>query len=245
MRKHIAAVLRVLPIIAIILLGVHAIGIFDNGDQKKVDDMKFASGGFDYSGSLKSGLFSGYGTIKFQDGSKYSGGFTDGRFDGKAIYNYSGNADTSEWYFDGIFQNGQIGNGTLYLSNGSGVLYYRDLYTDALIGPTWRYTGRFNENGQSIAGTFTFQDGSVYAGSFQNGFASGEGTFIDADGNLIYIGGFEDGLFDGTGTYYSPEGWVYEGSFKDGLFEGEGSVTDKENIVRGIWEKGGQITRYE
>ena len=62
---------------------------------------------------------------------------------------------------------------------------------------------------------------------------------------MIYTGGFANGYFNGKGVYYSPAGWSYDGNFKDGLFDGEGSVTEGGRSIRGIWEKGVQIKRYE
>jgi hypothetical protein len=78
------------------------------------------------------------------------------------------------------------------------------------------------------------------------GFAEGVGVYTSAEGKTIYEGEFKEGDFDGQGRYYSPAGWIYEGGFKEGLFEGEGVITISESeTVRGIWERGVQITRYE
>ena len=245
MSKLKARILGILPAVFIILLAVYTLGVFDGGDSLYVYNMGYAAGGFDYTGALKDGLFTGYGTIIFQDGGSYSGNFVDGRFSGEAVYAYGGDLDENHWSFKGIFDGGQTGNGAFYFSNSPAVVYNRDMYADSFISPTWRYNGRYNERGQNIAGTFTFEDGSVYAGGFQNGLASGEGVLFDAGGGTIYTGGFKNGSFDGHGVYFSPEDWSYEGSFKDGVFDGEGTVTNKENIVRGVWERGVQTARYE
>ena len=238
-------VLRILPIAAVVLLAVYASGLFDAGDSLFVNNMKYAAGGFVYTGSLREGLFNGYGNIIFQDGSNYSGSFIDGRFSGEAVYAYGSDPDENRWSFEGVLHNGQTGNGAFHFGGSPSVILNRDEYADTFISPTWRYNGRYNERGQNIAGTFTYEDGAIYAGGFQNGLAGGEGVLFDAEGNTIYTGGFKNGSFDGHGEYFSPEGWTYEGNFAEGVFDGEGTVTIGENIVRGVWERGVQITRYE
>jgi hypothetical protein len=94
-------------------------------------------------------------------------------------------------------------------------------------------------------GTFVFADGSEYTGGFLNGLADGEGMFRASTGRVVYQGGFSGGLFDGLGTYWSADGWFYSGGFAGGLLHGEGVVTFGGETIRGVWEMGVQVSRYE
>ena len=218
---------------AVVFLGIYSLSGLDENNIS-VNNIEYESGDFVYSGDLINGAFSGLGTISFENGGKFSGVFSGGRFDGEGVYN-------NNWSFKGIFEQGRTNKGTFYLENEFEVLYD----SDTLTSQNWRFTGNFNERGQNGTGSFVFEDGSVYTGSFINGLADGEGVYYDAAGTIIYTGSFKDGLFDGQGAYYSPKGWSYAGSFKDGLFDGEGSVINGGSVIRGIWKRGVQITRYE
>ena len=245
MERLLSPVITVLLIAAVVLLGAYAIGGLDNDSVMEADSDEYGSGGIVYSGGLKNGLFNGLGYLAFLDGDNYYGSFRDGRFDGEGVYSYNDNTGALAWQFKGLFQNGQTNSGKLYNDDNSLVIYVRSSDMDTLVGQNWRYSGSFDTRGQNGFGVFTYHDGSVYYGDFKNGLADGTGTYADTNGNMIYAGGFSSGLFEGQGFYYSPEGWTYEGSFKDGLFDGEGSVTIGDLVVRGVWEKGEQTTRYE
>ena len=245
-RKSLNPVNTVVFIAIVALLALYALGVLDGGGDSQVDDIEYAAGEFVFSGGVSNdGHFSGYGSIDLENGSFLFGDFHEGRLTGNGAYSSGNGKSPDDWHFIGIFGNGQINSGTFRLSDGSRVFYSRDASIATLVGNTWQYNGQFNERGQNGTGSFTFQDGSVYTGSFSDGMANGEGLYKTADGKAIYVGGFVNGLFEGHGAYFSPEGWLYEGSFKDGLFDGEGRVTDKTSVIHGVWEKGEQITRYE
>jgi hypothetical protein len=175
------------------------------------------------------------------DGTSFKGSFADGRFDGSGTL--VGSAE--RWRFEGSFRDGQIIKGRFFDEDGQAVRYIYGEAADTLIGRDWEYQGGFGERGQNGSGTFTFPDGSVYTGDFVRGFAEGTGAYISAAGTLIYEGEFKEGRFEGQGRYYSPEGWIYEGGFKEGLFDGEGTFSNETETVRGVWERGVQISRYE
>lgn len=197
--------------------------------------------GVAYTGGLLGGRFDGKGLARFGGGERYYGGFADGRFDGQGVFSSS-----ERWDFDGTFEDGQILGGIFRDVGGETILYARGETTDTLIGRSWQYEGALGESGQNGEGVFMFADGSTYSGRFFQGLADGEGTYTDASGNVVYEGGFKNGQFDGEGRYYSPEGWVYEGGFADGLFDGDGTIlTEDADVIRGVWERGVQVTRYE
>lgn len=240
MRKPTAAVLTVLLIAAVTFLGLYAAGRFDGEDGSPVSGVKYVSGGFVFTGRLKSGHFNGSGKIDFQDGGIFEGMFQNGRFEGEAVYR----ENKDNWYFRGIFENGRAGEGTFYLDGGFKIVSVSDFESGVCTGPNWRYYGAFNERGQTGEGSFIFEDGSLYSGGFLNGLANGEGKYIDSAGNTIYEGDFKNGVFDGLGIYYWPDGCFYKGGFSNGVFDGEGEVKDAGGlIVSGIWEKGVQIIR--
>ena len=245
MRKSVTGGLAILLIIAIVVLGFYAMGMFDGDDITHVDDLEDSLGEFSFSGGMKGGLFFGYGIINLKNGGVFAGNFDNGRFSGDGAYTHAGGAYTDKWYFDGVFNNGRVTGGAFYSANGSVVSVSRDSTNVSISGPGVQYSGNFNERGQNGAGSFIFEDGSVYSGGFLDGLANGEGELTDSFGNAIYIGWFENGLFNGQGAYYSPDGWSYEGGFKDGRFDGEGRVTDGVSIFPGKWEKGVQVERYE
>ena len=223
---------------AIALFACFALGVFDGEGISTVHEKDYEE--FTFSGNLRNGRFTGIGSMSFQDGQRYSGNFALGRFEGEGTM-YS---PLPAWSFNGFFQEGRIGSGVFHDQDDMSVAYERGETADTLIGNTWVYEGGLNEHGQNGTGSFTFADGSVYTGGFLRGLAEGEGFYVRASGEVIYIGDFKEGRFDGQGRYTSPEGWSYEGSFKEGLFDGEGILIAETGIIRGVWEKGVQVTRH-
>jgi len=90
-------------------------------------------------------------------------------------------------------------------------------------------------NGQ---GTFTFEDGSVYTGDFNNGKADGRGTYKSING-WEYIGQFKEGLKSGEGTIIYSDGSVYKGEWKDDKEQGYGEFTSSFGWrYKGQWSAG-------
>lgn|GEM_PF-1136830 len=244
-RKPATAVLASAFIVAVVLLGVYATGVFDVDKPRYTEQLEYDEGDFSFSGYLKDGYFDGHGAITFQNGDMYYGGFKEGRFDGEATYIYFGEGGEDSWRFDGIFENGKILSGIFNYSDGTAVSYESASDADTVVSSSWQYIGGLNERGQNGTGRFTYEDGSVYIGDFMIGSAMGEGAYINAAGVTVYTGEFLNGYFDGQGAYNSPSGWTYAGGFKNGLFSGEGQLTIGEIVIGGVWEEGVQITRYE
>ena len=236
MKKFYEYGLIVLVCASIILSACYALDLFGGRNVLQVDDKEYEAGGFNFSGELADGRFSGYGVIDLLNGERYRGGFSDGRFDGEGVFDHT----SHNWRFAGVYTEGQADGGTFYLADDT-IVFNENVFT----GSIWSYSGALSEQGQSGVGTFVFADGSVYSGSFLSGLANGEGAYTTAGGDTVYAGSFKDGLFDGSGLYVSPEGWSYEGGFKEGLFDGEGVLTTGGEAIRGVWEKGSQVTRYE
>ena len=65
--------------------------------------------------------------------------------------------------------------------------------------------------------TFKFTDGDTFDGIYENGLATGKGTYFYADRNRIYSGEFKNNLPEGFGTYKEAGGKViYEGQWVNG-----------------------------
>jgi len=216
-----------------------SLGLFDGDGVVRVDGVDFTE--FTFSGDLRDGLFHGPGTIYFLEGERFDGNFTDGRFDGKGEFFSAG----GEWNFSGVFRSGSISGGTLNTDRGEAVTLQRSDSADTLISEVWLFDGSFNDRGQTGEGTFVFADGSIYTGDFSHGLADGQGIFTDSSGRDIYRGDFKEGFFDGQGMYVSPDGWTYNGGFAGGVFSGEGIITIGGETIRGVWDMGVQVARYE
>jgi len=233
---------RFLAIIIAVIIAVSAcfaLGAFDGDGVVRVDNKDFAE--FTFSGDLKGGLFDGYGSVHFPGGERFSGNFAGGRFDGTGAF--FGARD--EWSFSGVFQSGSISGGTLNMDSGGAVTLERSEAAVMLVSEVWLFDGSFDDRGQTGDGAFVFADGSEYVGGFLNGLADGEGIFKGHTGRIIYQGGFKEGFFDGQGNYFSLGGWSYNGGFSGGVFHGEGVIDMGGETVRGVWDLGVQIARYE
>ncbi|MDG2406537.1 MAG: hypothetical protein P8M25_16855, partial [Paracoccaceae bacterium] len=73
-------------------------------------------------------------------------------------------------------------------------------------------------------GTFTFTDGSKYAGEFRDDRPNGQGTWTYSNGNK-YVGEFRDGNYYGQGTFTFADGSKYIGEFRDDKYHGQGALT--------------------
>ena len=72
-------------------------------------------------------------------------------------------------------------------------------------------------------GLFTWQNGDVYEGDYENGHRSGKGRFIWADGKQ-YDGDFVEDRREGHGSLKWPDGTSYEGEFVNGRMHGKGRL---------------------
>jgi len=88
-------------------------------------------------------------------------------------------------------------------------------------------------NGQ---GTYTYADGSVYAGQWKNDKFNGQGTFTYSDGS-VYIGHWENSQRNGQGTFTRPSGSKYQGQWKNDRFDGQGIyIYPDDSKYQGRWK---------
>ena len=76
------------------------------------------------------------------------------------------------------------------------------------------FDGNFLD-GQIIKGTYTFNNGTKYIGSWNNGQLNGLCEIYNNDGT-IYIGEVIDGQFNGIGTYTYADGSKWTGTWNNG-----------------------------
>ena len=88
------------------------------------------------------------------------------------------------------------------------------------------------ENGY---GSYLFEDGRKYTGSWKQGELHGQGTMEFIDGNS-YVGQWENNQPNGRGrlTYTATDS--YEGEFRDGLRHGFGIYVTGDQTFRGQWK---------
>ncbi len=87
-------------------------------------------------------------------------------------------------------------------------------------------------------GTFTWENGSRYAGEFKNGNMHGQGTFFFGGSRIgiKYIGEFKNGFIDGIGTWTWPNGDKYVGESKFNNMHGNGTYYFNDGTVKkGKW----------
>merc|ERR1712241_698072 len=93
--------------------------------------------------------------------------------------------------------------------------------------------------GQMIQGQMTYQDGSLYNGSWVDGMRHGRGKCIFVDGSE-YEGDFRKGKFHGHGKMtWNDRGW-YVGNWCEGEIHGRGKEVRPDGSLRhdGEWERG-------
>ncbi|XP_035195574.1 radial spoke head 10 homolog B2-like isoform X2 [Oxyura jamaicensis] len=102
------------------------------------------------------------------------------------------------------------------------------------------YKGTFVKNVQMFNGCYTWNDGSYYEGSIENGLRHGFGFFRSSTHPVSYIGYWYKGKRHGKGTvYYDREhtSW-YSGDWVNNVKEGWGMRCYKSgNTYEGQWEK--------
>lgn len=127
-----------------------------------------------YEGTLKNGVFDGYGEQYWNENVYYKGNYVNGKFDGNGLF------VNSEISYEGEFSDGEY-NGTGVLTSNSG----------------YKYIGSFEHNLFNGTGYILYQNGDSYKGDFKDGYFNGYGTYKYADGKI------ENGIFE-NGNFYDP-----------------------------------------
>mmetsp|Transcript_43988 Transcript_43988/g.71567 ORF Transcript_43988/g.71567 Transcript_43988/m.71567 type:complete len:534 (+) Transcript_43988:124-1725(+) len=97
------------------------------------------------------------------------------------------------------------------------------------------YEGEFSKDLPHGVGRFrSSYDGSVFVGEFQKGYASGNATWISADGDSI-SGNYAGSGFEGTSAWQQADGWHGFAEFKNGKLHG---------VVRGVSSYGASVVMH-
>jgi len=216
LKKTAKAAAGILLILAVVFCALVAFDFFNFESLPYDAGGEYAVGEFDYSGNAVAGLFTGFGSIRFENNDTYEGTFAEGRFNGDGVYTSS-----EGWVFRGVFAGGKPLSGEL-TRDGETIRFEDAEAVRKFLGSEWSYEGSAGERGQNGYGIFTFENGYKYAGSFRSGLADGaDGRYTSDTGALIYQGDFAAGVFSGEGKYCSPDGsFTIEGTFADGLPNG-------------------------
>ncbi len=100
------------------------------------------------------------------------------------------------------------------------------------------YTGQWENDKFNGQGTFTYSDGSVYTGQWENGQRNGQGTFTRLSG-AKYQGQWENDKFDGQGIYIYRDNSKYIGQWKNNMRNGPGTYTSSSGAkYQGQWKNG-------
>lgn len=178
----------------------------------------------------------------------YSGALssTSGMPNGRGLLQYHKNGRWCE----GDWVHGRL-TGYGRLSNGSGDNYEGQLKNDHFHGyGVMRFdNGRVFEGtyikGQMVQGKMTYQDGSIYDGSWVDCARHGRGKCIFGDGS-VYQGEFKAGHFHGHGKMTWNDGGYYIGDWFEGQMHGMGKEIRPNGSVRhdGEW-KSDQPVRHK
>jgi hypothetical protein len=150
----------------------------------------------------------GTGLLTYRDGQKYEGSFLNGNFEGEGTMT---NADGT--VKAGIWKN--------------------NVYSGKSLGNYGCISGNCDEG----TGTYTFENGEKYVGSFLKGTYEGPGTYYYSNGDK-YVGNFVNGTRNGQGTYtFAVDGRKYVGKWKANKFNGEGTMYYSNGTVKsGMWK---------
>jgi hypothetical protein len=196
-------------------------GLLDK-DQKRVLGLIKSEGEVCYQGQFANDLFDGVGKLFHKTEIVYEGQFSEGLKHGYGVI-----YKNVKPIIEGLFDKGR--------PSGECILY----------SPSKRYKGTLDLSENNSEGKFSFSNGNVFTGSF-NEFLPTKGSLVYADGQKI-SSMFVDLQPTGIGLLEYPSGNYYDGNFKEGLFEEQGKLFVKSSEIEfsGIFSKGkknGQFT---
>ncbi|XP_057977667.1 phosphatidylinositol 4-phosphate 5-kinase 8-like isoform X2 [Malania oleifera] len=139
--------------------------------------------------------------------------------------------EISERFEEKVFWNGDV-----YLGSFRGLLpHSKGKYTwsDGTV-----YDGDWEEGKMTGKGQIFWSSGATYEGDFSGGYLHGSGTYTKSDGSN-YRGVWRMNIQHGFGRKQYSNSDVYEGSWKEGVFEGSGRYDwSTGNTYIGNWKSG-------
>ena len=234
-------------------------GNFSNGIIEGRGILYFADGN-KYLGQWKENKRSGQGRLIFTSGDVYTGYFEDDAFSGYGELAYAnGNLFRGDWS-----ANKPNGRGILSYANGS---HKAGLYKDGVC--IHAEDIRIEDANILISkkdirdcthckchdeiGSFTYSDGSIYIGDFNDGKPEGEGKCDYASGDK-YVGGWKNHAPHGEGIMYFRDGKVYGAEWHHGTpvkllnpiedYQALEVASEKNDEIK-IWAVIVGVSRYE
>jgi len=177
-------------------------------------------------GCVSGNCKNGFGTFIYPYGDKYIGNWKDGKLNGQGTWiNPDKSKYVGEWKND--FYNG---TGKMYDSNGN--LTQTGVWKKGIF-QTSIYESGDCENGW---GTYTWEDGNKYTGTWENGKRNGPGNLYWFNGDK-YIGDWKNNIREGNGDYVWSDGSFYRGEYKNDMMNGKGKYYDKGGVLlkKGTW----------
>ncbi|MEC4718017.1 protein kinase [Noviherbaspirillum sp. CPCC 100848] len=181
-----------------------------------------------FSADPVTGLVSGTGQIRWDNGDRFEGRLVKGIKEGKGRFVWSnGQEYNGDWSGDK-----PNGRGVLKFANGN------------------RYDGEIRDGQPHGQGTTRFQSGDVYTGNWVRGVLNGRGVLQFATGDR-YEGELRNGEPDGQGRTRFRSGDTYVGQWARGKHHGQGRYTwQSGNYWEGEFRDGdqtanGQLVRME
>jgi hypothetical protein len=224
--------------------------------------------GNQYIGQYKDGKKNGQGTFTWANGDKYAGQYKDSSRTGQGTYIFGAKSEWAGDTYVGQFKDGEKnGQGSYTYADGTVKegIWENDEFQYASIAvagaesnlpncpsdPSVRwhncfgtftyddgaiYIGEWQDNKRTGQGVTTYLGGGKHIGEYKGDKRNGQGTYTYADGSK-YVGLYKDGKKSGQGIYTYLNGDKYVGQFKDGDFNGQGSFTYTDGKVeKGIWK---------
>lgn len=177
------------------------------------------------TGCVRGNCSDGNGTYKFDNGDTYTGAWLQGARTGYGRYDW---ADGS--YYVGNFVNNILeGEGEYHGADGD--IMKGTFKNGNLAEKTSTTTGCTLGDCQNGNGTYKFDNGDSYTGTWVNGKRTGYGRYDWTDGSY-YVGNFKDDLLEGEGDYTGKDGTKMTGLFKENNFQGaanNNSVSDNNS----------------
>jgi len=161
-----------------------------------------------FAGTLQDHRKNGHGVQIYRDGSRYEGFWKDDKRHGQGVdvrcngERYEGNwvEDMKQGKGKLFFTNGDIYDGEWHCGkmHGKGTLY---VFLEGTIEGVWKS----NYDGKSLVeGTFLYENGDKFEGTWKDGLRDGPGTLTYPDGAKL-VGTWENDTICGEGTFYSGD----------------------------------------
>ena len=188
----------------------------------------YENGRVKYIGTWNRDRYHGKGVYTAENGDVIEGEWTDGLLNGEAVLKTRDDCVYNRVYKDGEVVSEKLISGTPKPSHDAGRVIVFDNGT---------YKGDVDFNGKmSGKGVYTYTNGNVYDGQWEDDMRNGKGEYRYKNGNR-YVGDWKDNVKNGVGEFFYSSGEKYEGSFENSLRHGHGVFYYRNGAVfEGEWQ---------